>query len=39
VAPSGVLPQPKHQVPHLEVSGLNRSGMVASQRLLISHRV
>jgi hypothetical protein len=30
VAPSGVLPQPKYQVSHLEVSGLNPSGMVAS---------
>jgi hypothetical protein len=39
VAPSGVLPQPKHQVSHLEVSGPNPSGVVASQRLLISRRV
>jgi hypothetical protein len=36
VAPSGVLPQPKHQVSYLEVSGPNPSGVVASQRLLIS---
>jgi hypothetical protein len=36
VVPSGVLPQPKHQVSHLEVSGPNPSGVVASQRLLIS---
>jgi hypothetical protein len=28
VAPSGVLPQPKHQVSHLEVSGPNPSGVV-----------
>jgi hypothetical protein len=39
VAPSGVLPQPKYQVSHLEVSGPNPSGMVASQRLLIPCRV
>jgi hypothetical protein len=32
VAPSGVLPQPKYQVPHLEVSGPNPSGIVASER-------
>jgi hypothetical protein len=30
VAPSGVLPQPKYQVSHLEVSGPNPSGVVAS---------
>ena len=39
VAPSGVLPQPKHKVSYLEVSGPNPSGVVASQRLLISRRV
>jgi hypothetical protein len=39
VAPSGILPQPKHQVSHLEVSGSNPSGVVASQGLLISRRV
>jgi hypothetical protein len=39
VAPSDVLPQPKHQVSYLEVSGPNPSGVVASQRLLISRRV
>jgi hypothetical protein len=39
VASSGVLPQPKYQVSHLEVSGPNPSGMVASQRLLIPRRV
>jgi hypothetical protein len=39
VAPSGVLSQPKHQVAHLEVSGLNPSGVVASQGLLIPRRV
>jgi hypothetical protein len=39
VAPSGVLLQPKHQVAHLEVSGSNPSGMVASQGLLIPRRV
>jgi hypothetical protein len=39
VAPSGVLSQPKHQVSHLEASGLNPSGVVASQRLLIPRRV
>jgi hypothetical protein len=39
VPPSGVLSQPKHQVAHLEVSGPNPSGVVASQGLLISHRV
>jgi hypothetical protein len=35
VAPSGVLSQPKHQVTHLEVSGPNPSGVVASHGLLI----
>jgi hypothetical protein len=39
VAPSGVLPQPTHQVSYLEVSGPNPSGVVASQGLLISGRV
>jgi hypothetical protein len=39
MTPSGVLPQPKYQVPHLEVSGPNPSGVVASQRLLIPRRV
>jgi hypothetical protein len=39
VAPSGVLSQPKYQVSHLEASGPNPSGVVASQRLLILHRV
>jgi hypothetical protein len=39
VASSGVLSQPKYQVSHLEVSGLNPSGVVASQRLLIPRRV
>jgi hypothetical protein len=39
VAPSGVLFQPKYQVSHLEASGSNPSGMVASQRLLILRRV
>jgi hypothetical protein len=29
VAPSGVLPHPKYQVSHLEVSGPNPSGVVA----------
>jgi hypothetical protein len=38
VAPSGVLPQPKYQVSHLEASGPNPSGVVASQRLLIPRR-
>jgi hypothetical protein len=37
--PSGVLPQPKHQVFYLEVTGPNPSGVVASQRLLVSRRV
>jgi hypothetical protein len=35
VPPSGVLSQPKHQVTHLEVSGPNPPGVVASQGLLI----
>lgn len=39
MAPSGVLPQPKHQVSHLEISGPKPSGVVASQSLLISRRV
>jgi hypothetical protein len=39
VPPSSVLSQPKHQVAHLEVSGLNLSGVVASQGLLIPRRV
>jgi hypothetical protein len=39
VAPSGVLSQPEYQVPHLEVSGPNPSGVVVSQRLLIPCRV
>jgi hypothetical protein len=39
VASSGVLPQTKYQVSHLEASGLNPSGVVALQRLLIPHRV
>jgi hypothetical protein len=39
VAPLGVLAQPKYQVSHLEASGLNPSGVVASQRLLIPCRV
>jgi hypothetical protein len=39
VAPSGVLPQPKYQVSHLEASGPDLSGVVASQRLLIPRRV
>jgi hypothetical protein len=39
VAPSGVLSQPKYQVSHLEASGPNPSGVVASQRLLIPCRV
>jgi hypothetical protein len=37
--PSGVLSQSKYQVSHLEASGPNPSGVVASQRLLISRRV
>jgi hypothetical protein len=39
VAPSAVLSQPKYQVPHLEVSGPNPSGVVAPQGLLIPRRV
>jgi hypothetical protein len=39
VAPSGVLPQPKDQVSHLEASGSDPSGVVASQGLLILCRV
>jgi hypothetical protein len=39
VAPSGVLLQPKYQVSHLEASGPNPSGVVASQRLLVPRRV
>jgi hypothetical protein len=39
VVPSGVLPQPKYQVSHLEASGSDPSGVVASQRLLIPRRV
>jgi hypothetical protein len=39
VVPSGVLSQSKYQVSHLEASGPNPSGVVASQRLLISRRV
>jgi hypothetical protein len=39
VAPLGILPQPKYQVSHLEVSGPNPSGVIASQRLLISRQV
>jgi hypothetical protein len=39
VASSGILSQPKYQVSHLEVSRPNPSGVVASQRLLISRRV
>jgi hypothetical protein len=39
VAPLGVLPQPKYQVSHLEASGSDPSGVVASQRLLIPRRV
>jgi hypothetical protein len=39
VVPLGVLPQPKYQVSHLEASGLNPSGVVVSQRLLIPRRV
>jgi hypothetical protein len=37
--PSGVLSQPKHLVAHLEVSGPNPSGVVASQGLLVPCRV
>jgi hypothetical protein len=39
VASSGILPQPKYQVSHLEASGPNHSGVVASKRLLIPRRV
>jgi hypothetical protein len=39
VPPSGVLPQSKHQVAYLEVSGSDSSGVVASQGLLIPRRV
>jgi hypothetical protein len=39
VPPSGVLSQSKHQVAHLEVSGPDPSGVVASQGLLVPHRV
>jgi hypothetical protein len=39
VAPSGVLSQTKYQVSHLEASGPNPSGVVASQRLLIPRQV
>jgi hypothetical protein len=39
VPPSGVLSQPKHQVAHLEVSGPDPSGVVASQGLLVPRRV
>jgi hypothetical protein len=39
MAPSGVLSQSMYQVSHLEASGLNPSGVVASQRLLIPCRV
>jgi hypothetical protein len=39
VASSRVLSQPKYQVSHLEVSGPNPSGVVASQRLLVPCRV
>jgi hypothetical protein len=39
VAPSGVLPQLKYQVSHLEVSEPNPLGVIASQRLLIPRRV
>jgi hypothetical protein len=37
--PLGVLSQPKYQVAHLEVSGPNPSGVVASQGLLVPRRV
>jgi hypothetical protein len=37
--PSGVLSRSKHQVAHLEVSGPNPSGVVASQGLLVPRRV
>jgi hypothetical protein len=39
VSPSGVLSQLKHQVAHLEVSRPDPSGVVASQELLVPHRV
>jgi hypothetical protein len=39
MVPSSVLSQPKYQVSHLEASGLNPSGVVASQRLMIPCRV
>jgi hypothetical protein len=39
MAPSGILPQLKYQVSHLEASGPNPSGVVASQGLLIPRRV
>jgi hypothetical protein len=39
VSSSGILSQTKHQVSHLEASGPNASGVVASQRLLIPRRV
>jgi hypothetical protein len=39
VTPSGVVSQPKHQVSHLETSGPNPLGVVASQRLLIPRRM
>jgi hypothetical protein len=39
VAPSGILSQTKHQVSHLEASGPNASGVVASQRLLVPCRM
>jgi hypothetical protein len=39
MAPSGVLSQSKYQVSHLEVSGPDPMGVVASQRLLIPCRV
>jgi hypothetical protein len=39
MAPSGFLSQSKYQVSHLEVSGPDPLGVVASQRLLIPCRV
>jgi hypothetical protein len=39
VALSGVLSQSKYHVSHLEASGPNPSGVVASQGLLIPRRV
>jgi hypothetical protein len=39
VSTSGVLSQPKHQVAHLEVSGPDPSGVVASHGLLVPRRV